>query len=138
MTPWLSFFDESLCVPLAQSRERRWVWNRLGNKWTTRESQAPSRDRPLLFLAALLLGLASERLLPWPFAVPGTDPVYWMSDEAAHPRAGDERHSRLDPQSHAREERYLETKFGAPATVPTGSPCVGGSERTSGLESREP
>ena len=34
---------------------------------------------PLLFLAALLLGLASDRLLPWPFAVPGTDPVSWMS-----------------------------------------------------------
>ena len=34
---------------------------------------------PLLFLAALLLGLASDRLLPWPFVVPGTDPVYWIS-----------------------------------------------------------
>jgi protein-S-isoprenylcysteine O-methyltransferase Ste14 len=34
---------------------------------------------PLLFLAALLLGLASDRLLPWPFAVPRTDPVSWMS-----------------------------------------------------------
>jgi protein-S-isoprenylcysteine O-methyltransferase Ste14 len=34
---------------------------------------------PLLFLAALLLGLASDRLLPWRFAVPGTDPAYWMS-----------------------------------------------------------
>jgi protein-S-isoprenylcysteine O-methyltransferase Ste14 len=36
--------------------------------------------RPLLlFLAALLLGLASDRLLPWPFAVPGTDLVHWMT-----------------------------------------------------------
>jgi protein-S-isoprenylcysteine O-methyltransferase Ste14 len=34
---------------------------------------------PLLFLAALLLGLASDRLLPWPFDVPGTGPAYWMS-----------------------------------------------------------
>lgn len=34
---------------------------------------------PLLFLATLLLGLASERLLPWPFAVPGTDLVRWMT-----------------------------------------------------------
>jgi len=34
---------------------------------------------PLLFLATLLLGLASDRLLPWPFAVPGTNLVYWMS-----------------------------------------------------------
>ena len=34
---------------------------------------------PLVFLAALLLGLASDRLLPWPFAVPGTDPADWMS-----------------------------------------------------------
>jgi protein-S-isoprenylcysteine O-methyltransferase Ste14 len=34
---------------------------------------------PLLFLAALLLGLASDRLLPWPFAVPGTDLVHWMT-----------------------------------------------------------
>ena len=34
---------------------------------------------PLLFLAALLLGLASDRLLPWPFAVPGTGLVHWMT-----------------------------------------------------------
>ena len=34
---------------------------------------------PLLFLAALLLGLASDRLLPWPFALPGTHLIYWMS-----------------------------------------------------------
>jgi protein-S-isoprenylcysteine O-methyltransferase Ste14 len=34
---------------------------------------------PLLFLAALLLGLASDRLLPWPFAVPGTDLVRWIT-----------------------------------------------------------
>jgi protein-S-isoprenylcysteine O-methyltransferase Ste14 len=34
---------------------------------------------PLLFLAALLLGLASDRLLPRPFAVPGTDLVRWMA-----------------------------------------------------------
>jgi protein-S-isoprenylcysteine O-methyltransferase Ste14 len=32
---------------------------------------------PLLFLAALLLGLAADRLLPWPFAVPAGGPVYW-------------------------------------------------------------
>jgi protein-S-isoprenylcysteine O-methyltransferase Ste14 len=31
---------------------------------------------PLLFLAALLLGLASDRLLPWPFAIPGMDMVH--------------------------------------------------------------
>jgi protein-S-isoprenylcysteine O-methyltransferase Ste14 len=37
---------------------------------------------PLLFLAALLLGLASDRLLPWPFAVPGTDLVHWMTASA--------------------------------------------------------
>jgi protein-S-isoprenylcysteine O-methyltransferase Ste14 len=34
---------------------------------------------PLLFLAALLLGFASDRLLPWPFAVPGAGPASWMS-----------------------------------------------------------
>ena len=34
---------------------------------------------PLLFAAALLLGLASDRLLPWPFAVPGIDRVHWMT-----------------------------------------------------------
>jgi protein-S-isoprenylcysteine O-methyltransferase Ste14 len=34
---------------------------------------------PLLFLAALLLGLASDRLLPWPFTVPGTAPGAWMT-----------------------------------------------------------
>ncbi len=32
---------------------------------------------PLLFLAALLLGLASDRLLPFPFTVPGGDRVHW-------------------------------------------------------------
>jgi protein-S-isoprenylcysteine O-methyltransferase Ste14 len=30
---------------------------------------------PLIFSAALLLGLAADRLLPRPFPVPGTDPV---------------------------------------------------------------
>ena len=34
---------------------------------------------PLLFLAALLLGLASDRLLPRPFAVPGTQLVRWLT-----------------------------------------------------------
>jgi protein-S-isoprenylcysteine O-methyltransferase Ste14 len=34
---------------------------------------------PLLFLAALLLGLVSDRLLPWPFAVPGTGLVHWIA-----------------------------------------------------------
>jgi protein-S-isoprenylcysteine O-methyltransferase Ste14 len=33
---------------------------------------------PLLFLAALLLGFVSDRLLPLPFAVPGGDPVHWV------------------------------------------------------------
>ncbi len=32
---------------------------------------------PLLFLAALLLGLASDRLVPLPFAVPGGNLVHW-------------------------------------------------------------
>jgi protein-S-isoprenylcysteine O-methyltransferase Ste14 len=32
---------------------------------------------PLLFLAALLLGLASDRLLPLPFAVPEASVVHW-------------------------------------------------------------
>ena len=32
---------------------------------------------PLLFLAALLLGLASDRLLPLPFAAAGGDLVHW-------------------------------------------------------------
>ena len=32
---------------------------------------------PLLFLAALLLGLASDHLLPLPFAVPEADLVRW-------------------------------------------------------------
>jgi protein-S-isoprenylcysteine O-methyltransferase Ste14 len=34
---------------------------------------------PLLFLAALLLGLAADRLLSWPFALPGTHLLYGMS-----------------------------------------------------------
>jgi len=33
---------------------------------------------PLLFLAALLLGLVSDRLLPLPFLVPGIDLVHWI------------------------------------------------------------
>ena len=33
---------------------------------------------PLLFLAALLLGLASDHLLPLPFAVPEAGLVYWI------------------------------------------------------------
>src|SRR5262249_49898809 len=37
---------------------------------------------PLLFLAALLLGLAADRLLRWPFAVPGTAPVRGMTGGA--------------------------------------------------------
>jgi protein-S-isoprenylcysteine O-methyltransferase Ste14 len=32
---------------------------------------------PLLFLAALVLGLASDRLLPLPFTLPGGDLVRW-------------------------------------------------------------
>jgi protein-S-isoprenylcysteine O-methyltransferase Ste14 len=37
---------------------------------------------PLLFIAALLLGLASDRLLPRPFAVPGAPLVRGMSGGA--------------------------------------------------------
>jgi protein-S-isoprenylcysteine O-methyltransferase Ste14 len=33
---------------------------------------------PLLFLAALLLGFASGRLLPWPFVFRGTGLVHWL------------------------------------------------------------
>jgi protein-S-isoprenylcysteine O-methyltransferase Ste14 len=33
---------------------------------------------PLLFLAALLLGLASDHLLPLPFAIPEADLVHWI------------------------------------------------------------
>jgi len=33
---------------------------------------------PLLFLAALLLGLASDHLLPLPFAVPEADGILWI------------------------------------------------------------
>jgi protein-S-isoprenylcysteine O-methyltransferase Ste14 len=33
---------------------------------------------PLLFLTALLLGLASDRLLPLPFAAPATDLAHWI------------------------------------------------------------
>ena len=34
---------------------------------------------PLLFLTALLIGLALDRLLVCPFAVPGTDLVHWIT-----------------------------------------------------------
>jgi protein-S-isoprenylcysteine O-methyltransferase Ste14 len=37
---------------------------------------------PLLFLAALLLGFGGDRLLPWPWAVPGGGLVRWMSGGA--------------------------------------------------------
>ena len=33
---------------------------------------------PLLFLAALLIGFVSDRLLPLPFPVPGIDLVHWI------------------------------------------------------------
>jgi protein-S-isoprenylcysteine O-methyltransferase Ste14 len=33
---------------------------------------------PLLFLAALLLGFVSDRLLPLPLPVPRIDPVHWI------------------------------------------------------------
>jgi protein-S-isoprenylcysteine O-methyltransferase Ste14 len=33
---------------------------------------------PFLFLAALLLGFVSDRLLPLPFPVPSIDPVHWI------------------------------------------------------------
>jgi protein-S-isoprenylcysteine O-methyltransferase Ste14 len=33
---------------------------------------------PLIFLAALLLGLVLDRLLPWAFTAAGTDLVKWM------------------------------------------------------------
>ncbi|HYG85058.1 MAG TPA: isoprenylcysteine carboxylmethyltransferase family protein [Azospirillum sp.] len=33
---------------------------------------------PLLFLAALLLGYVSDRLLPLPFPIPRIDPVHWI------------------------------------------------------------
>ena len=33
---------------------------------------------PLLFLAALLLGFVSDYLLPLPFPIPVTDPVFWI------------------------------------------------------------
>jgi protein-S-isoprenylcysteine O-methyltransferase Ste14 len=34
---------------------------------------------PFLFLAALLLGLASDYLLPWPFAVAKADLAHWIT-----------------------------------------------------------
>ena len=33
---------------------------------------------PLLYLAALLIGFVSDRLLPLPYPVPGTGPVHWI------------------------------------------------------------
>jgi protein-S-isoprenylcysteine O-methyltransferase Ste14 len=34
---------------------------------------------PLLFLGALLLGFATDRLLPFPFTIPARDPVHWTA-----------------------------------------------------------
>jgi protein-S-isoprenylcysteine O-methyltransferase Ste14 len=34
---------------------------------------------PFLFVAALVLGLISDRLLPLPFAVPSIGPVHWIT-----------------------------------------------------------
>src|SRR5262245_12240208 len=34
---------------------------------------------PLLFLGALLLSFVFDSLLPWPFALPETDPVHWIA-----------------------------------------------------------
>lgn len=33
---------------------------------------------PLLFIAALLLGLIADRLLPWPVTLPGATLVHWI------------------------------------------------------------
>jgi protein-S-isoprenylcysteine O-methyltransferase Ste14 len=55
------------------------VSNRPGNTVNDATSAGVVARPPLLFLAALVLGLAADRLLPRPFAVPGTDLVRWMS-----------------------------------------------------------
>src|SRR5262249_55991304 len=52
---------------------------RAGHNRNDRGTRGVVARPPLLFLAALLLGFASDRLLPWPFAVPGTDLVNWMT-----------------------------------------------------------
>jgi protein-S-isoprenylcysteine O-methyltransferase Ste14 len=123
---------------------------------------------PLLFLGALLLGLAADRLLPWPFAVPGTDLVRWMTGGSlilvglALGAAGIRNFSRAaTPVPTNKATRVLVTtgihgwtrnpiylgmflvatwrRSLARPTVPTKRPCDGGSERTSGVaSSREP
>ena len=53
-----------------------------GPGWRTSErlGTAGVIGRPiLLFSAAVLVGLALDRLLPSPFAVPGIDPVHWIT-----------------------------------------------------------
>src|SRR6266545_3866278 len=79
MTPWLSFFpDKSLCVALTVAGAAVGL-EPVGQQVNDTGIAGVIARPPLLFLAALLLGLAADRLLPWPFAVPGTDPAYWMS-----------------------------------------------------------
>ena len=49
-----------------------------GQQATDTETAGVITRPPLLFFAAFLVGLVSDRLLPLPFAVPETDLVHWV------------------------------------------------------------
>jgi protein-S-isoprenylcysteine O-methyltransferase Ste14 len=75
MTPWLSFFGRRFSAVAGAAMGLEPAGPHVNDTGIAGVIARP----PLLFLAALLLGLASDRLLPWPFAPPGTPLIYWMS-----------------------------------------------------------
>src|SRR4029450_6543141 len=79
MTPWLSFFGRIFLRSFGAVAGAAVGLEPAGPQMKETGIAGSIPRPPLLFLAALLLGLASDRLLPWPFALPGTHLVYWMS-----------------------------------------------------------
>jgi protein-S-isoprenylcysteine O-methyltransferase Ste14 len=49
-----------------------------GQQVTDTETAGVITRPPLLYLAAVLIGFVSDRLLPLPYPVPGTGPVHWI------------------------------------------------------------
>jgi protein-S-isoprenylcysteine O-methyltransferase Ste14 len=49
-----------------------------GQHVTATETAGVITRPPLLFLAALVIGFVLDRLLRWPFPLPGSDPAYWI------------------------------------------------------------
>jgi protein-S-isoprenylcysteine O-methyltransferase Ste14 len=79
MTPWLSFSGRSLFRSVSAVAGAAVGMEPAGQHVNDTKIAGVVARPPLLFLAGLLLGLVADRLLPWPFTVPGPDLVHWMS-----------------------------------------------------------